>query len=155
VIRPITIHDLNQLMEIEDECFTEEGGDGWDLESYVEWLSHRTTGGFVYETSPNQIAAAILFDAQPIGRSLEVASIGVRKNWRKHGVGSAMLRAVLGEAAIREMRKVWLIVASDNVAACKLYATHGFKGAEHLPDYYKANRHGLRMEREMERGRDR
>lgn len=149
MIRPVTLRDLAQIMEIEEECFDETKGDAWDLESYVDWFAQPFTGGFVYETNPRAVAAVALFDAQPIGRKVELVSIAVRKSWRQHKLGHAMLRAVLGEAAIREMRRIWLNVAADNTIARKLYVAHGFKTVATEENYYIKGRAAHTMERDL------
>jgi RimJ/RimL family protein N-acetyltransferase len=52
--------------------------------------------------------------------------MAVAKDWRAHGIGSALLAAALAWARERGLHKVCLSVFPHNAAAIALYRKHGF-----------------------------
>jgi ribosomal protein S18 acetylase RimI-like enzyme len=52
--------------------------------------------------------------------------MGVRSEWRRHGVGRRLLEESLGLARAAGLEKLELEVFTDNEGAIRLYETHGF-----------------------------
>ncbi len=78
-----------------------------------------------------------------------VNTIGVRRDAQRHGVGTALLTALLAEAARRGAWRTLLEVAVDNAAAQRLYARHGFEAVAVRRGYYQpSNTDALVMLRE-------
>ncbi|GIJ44731.1 ribosomal-protein-alanine acetyltransferase [Virgisporangium aliadipatigenens] len=78
-----------------------------------------------------------------------VQNIAVRRDVQRGGIGTALLRDLLGEAARRGIPRVLLEVAVDNAPAQKLYARHGFEGIGVRKGYYQpSNTDALVMLRE-------
>jgi ribosomal-protein-alanine N-acetyltransferase len=70
----------------------------------------------------------------------EVQTLGVAPHRRREGLGSLLLRALLGEAERRGAREVLLEVRADNVAAQRLYAAAGFERLAVRRGYYAGGR---------------
>ncbi len=69
-------------------------------------------------------------DAAPFG----VVALTVLEAYRRKGLGEALLRALLCDAAAGGLREVWLSVRPDNTPALRLYQKLGFVGrAGHPP----------------------
>ncbi|HEX5598570.1 MAG TPA: ribosomal protein S18-alanine N-acetyltransferase [Micromonosporaceae bacterium] len=84
-----------------------------------------------------------------------VQNIAVRRDVQRHGIGRALLEALLAEAARRGVRKVLLEVAADNAPAQKLYAAYGFEPIGVRRGYYQpSNTDALVMQRLTDLGRD-
>jgi [ribosomal protein S18]-alanine N-acetyltransferase len=66
-----------------------------------------------------------------------VQTLGVADAWQGRGVGTAMLRALLAEAAARRAPRVSLEVRADNERAQQLYARHGFQTVGRRRGYYQ------------------
>jgi ribosomal-protein-alanine N-acetyltransferase len=66
-----------------------------------------------------------------------VQNLAVRRDAQRYGLGRALLRDLLAEAARRGARNVLLEVAADNVAAQKLYANDGFEPIGVRRGYYQ------------------
>jgi ribosomal-protein-alanine N-acetyltransferase len=66
-----------------------------------------------------------------------VQNIAVRRDAQRHGVGRALLEALLAEAARLAVPKVLLEVAVDNAAAQRLYATYDFEPVGIRRGYYQ------------------
>jgi ribosomal-protein-alanine N-acetyltransferase len=80
-----------------------------------------------------------------------VQNIAVRRDHQRHGVGRALLEALVAEAARRGVRKILLEVAVDNGPAQKLYAAYGFEQVGVRRGYYQpSNTDALVMLREQD-----
>jgi ribosomal-protein-alanine N-acetyltransferase len=71
----------------------------------------------------------------------EILSLGVLPEWRREGVGMALLDSVCGEARRRNAECIVLEVAVDNIAALALYAARGFIPVGRRPNYYRRTGH--------------
>ncbi len=88
--------------------------------------------------------------ADPPGEAW-IQTIGVRRHVQRHGVGRALLEALLAEVARRGIRRTLLEVAVDNAPAQKLYAGYGFEPVGIRRGYYQpSNTDALVMLREEE-----
>jgi mycothiol synthase len=99
------------------------------------WLQGTRADGFdptlwflPYDLETGEVVGVCLcFDAEGVGN---VENVGVRRAWRKQGVGLAMLRHALGEFQRRGIRHADLSVdASSPTGAPRLYARAGFEVA--------------------------
>lgn len=81
--------------------------------------------------------AAVHVDGEAVGCGMAVSQEGcagifcmaTRANYRRRGIGSAVLRALLKWAADRNDRTAYLQVMKENGAAQALYSGHGFRRA--------------------------
>ena len=60
----------------------------------------------------------------------------VRDGFRHRGVGTALLRAVIGALEERSVRTICLTVAPGNTPAMQLYRAEGFVQESFRPDYF-------------------
>ena len=74
--------------------------------------------------------------ARDLGEECEVLALGVRPQWRRHGVGRALVAALVRAAARRGDGSLVLEVAADNEPAQRLYAAAGFVAVGRRPRYY-------------------
>ena len=73
-------------------------------------------------------------------RKAHVASIGslaVHSNYQKQGVGTRLLETVISRLENKQIRRVELIVESDNPGAIALYEKFGFQVEGTLRNYFK------------------
>ncbi|MFJ6025430.1 ribosomal protein S18-alanine N-acetyltransferase [Brevundimonas sp. NPDC092305] len=66
----------------------------------------------------------------------EILTLAVRPEARGRGLAGILLRQALADAATRDVRRVFLEVADDNLAARAVYAKAGFEQAGIRPRYY-------------------
>jgi len=92
----------------------------------------RLGGGFCNVLAYVDGVAAGMVSGMPTDEDGTVALVAmwVAPFARGHGVGDALVRAVLDWAAGREARRVVLRVAEGNDRAAGLYRRHGFTGSE-------------------------
>ena len=78
-----------------------------------------------------------------------VQNIAVRQDRQRRGIGRALLRALLAEAARRGVKAVLLEVAVDNGTAQRLYDSFGFEPVGVRRGYYQpSNTDALVMRRD-------
>jgi [ribosomal protein S18]-alanine N-acetyltransferase len=66
-----------------------------------------------------------------------IQNLAVRRDRQRHGLGRALLEALLAEADRAGRRSVLLEVAVDNVPAQRLYDAYGFDGVGVRRGYYQ------------------
>ena len=66
----------------------------------------------------------------------EIITIGVAPNARRNGIASAMLTIIENNIKNQGVKKIFLEVASTNIAGQKLYENNGYKTVGIRPKYY-------------------
>ena len=86
---------------------------------------------------------------------LEICNIAVKKQFRKKGIGRALLRQLLNHARPFERAVIWLEVRESNQAALDFYSAHNFKIAYRRKDFYsRPPEDALVMKLEISRERE-
>ena len=128
--------DLDEVVEIEEAT----GLNRWGRDAYRRELltnphalmyavrpttaGHRRVLGFV--------AAALMFD------ELHINNIASHPDYRRVGVGRALLDEALREGRLRGAVYCVLEVRASNETAQKLYLAHGFSVTRRRKDYYRS-----------------
>ena len=112
-------------------CFPE---DPWDVGAIEQIMGIPGFFGRVGWVGATPVGFAL---ALALGEEAEILSLGVLPDYRRRGVGSAILDSVCGEARLRGAECVVLEMASDNQAASALYAGRGFAIVGHRRNYYR------------------
>ena len=66
----------------------------------------------------------------------EIITIGVAPDARRNGIASAMLTIIENNIKNQGVKKIFLEVASTNIAGQKLYENNGYKTVGIRPKYY-------------------
>ena len=130
-ITPLPAGSAEPLALLHAGCFPE---DPWDAEALARILG--LSGGFGFLAWRGDIPVGFAL-ARDLGGEGEILSLGVLPDCRRRGIGWALLRAVIDEAARRELPSIVLEVADDNAAARGLYARAGFVAVGRRPRYYR------------------
>lgn len=129
--RPFEEEHARAFHEALEEAFAAEWGHAF--ERYEDWRARRidvedfdpTVWRAVWDGE--QIAAVILVDAERFGMGW-VASVGVRRPWRRRGLGENLLRWAFRELHARGERRVGLGVDAENPSgATRLYEKVGMR----------------------------
>ncbi len=81
------------------------------------------------------------------GRTADLDSIAVFRQYRRHGVGSALLAAAAARLRRLGIHTLALMVRRDNAGAIAFYKRHGFLRIRTVPDYYEDGTTAWRMRR--------
>ncbi|HXE69632.1 MAG TPA: ribosomal protein S18-alanine N-acetyltransferase [Hyphomicrobiaceae bacterium] len=107
----------------------------WDARSFASLLGQSATVAFVArQGAPGQTVAFIL--GQVAADQAEILTLGVRADWRRQGIASRLIEALLGAARGAGARALFLDVAAGNTAALALYRRLGFEERGRRRAYY-------------------
>lgn len=130
-------HDLLEVVEIEEQS----GLSRWGWAAYYSELQGanrdlmliaRPLRSSIIESGP--IAGYIV--ARETAGELHINNVAVRVEYRRRGIGAALLGRVLHEGARRKATAAFLEVRSANRAAQALYEKNGFKAIARRANYY-------------------
>ncbi len=152
-VRPFVLDDHNQaVFEAHEEAFSDHWGH--TPGTYADWQTRMT-----HHEDFDPSLWFIAWDGDQIaGYSLcryrmgigWVGSLGVRRPWRKHGLGMALLLHSFGEFHKRGMNTIGLGVdASNPTGATRLYQKAGMKITAEYVIYEKEYRPGRDIEEEV------
>ncbi len=138
-LRRATLDDLDAIMELETSTFA---SDAWSRGSMRAELGSRHAYYLVAETAeaPHPDAALVGYAGllAPLGSGqADVQTIAVAPAARRHGLGRALMVAMLDEAPRRGAAEVLLEVRADNPNARALYESLGFEQIAVRPRYYQ------------------
>jgi [ribosomal protein S18]-alanine N-acetyltransferase len=133
VLRPMTDADLDAVVALELAVFGEEA---WTREMLAGELKQQPASRYylVAEEDGTIAGYAGLLGA---GWQADVLTIAVAIGHWGHGIGSAMLDALLAEAARRGCTEVFLEVRTDNTRAQRLYQRYDFTEIGIRRGYYQ------------------
>lgn len=136
-IASMSEHDLLEVVEIEEQS----GLSRWGWAAYYAELQGvnrdlmliaRPTQSSIIEYTP--IAGYIV--ARETAGELHINNVAVRVEFRRRGIGCALLERVLEEARRRKANAAFLEVRSANHAAQALYEKSGFRAIARRANYY-------------------
>lgn len=130
-------HDLIEVVQIEEQS----GLSRWGWAAYYAELQGtnrelmliaRSSRSSIIESGT--IAGYIV--ARETAGELHINNVAVRPEYRRRGIGAALLGRILHEARRRKANAAFLEVRSANHAAQALYEKSGFKAIARRADYY-------------------
>jgi len=141
VIMRMSEHDLLEVVEIEEQS----GLSRWGWAAYYAELQSgnrelmlvaRATRSSTVDSAP--IVGYIV--ARETAGELHINNVAVRSEYRRRGIGAAMLERVIEEARRRKANTAFLEVRSANQAAQALYEKSGFRAIARRTNYYSEPR---------------
>jgi len=144
-LRRMAAGDVPAVIDLERELFPD---DAWTLEMFASELGGRSAGRYylVAEAGGQVVGYAGLMAPVPrqAGRSrpeaggqADVLTMAVAPSSWGRGIGSALLEALLAQAAEQGCAEVFLEVRADNQRAQRLYRGHGFAEVGLRRGYYQ------------------
>jgi len=130
-------HDLLEVVEIEEQS----GLSRWGWAAYYAEL-HGANRDLMLIAKPSGIESRIAgyIVARETAGELHINNVAVRAEYKRRGIGAALLGRVLQEARRRKANAAFLEVRSANHAAQALYEKCGFKAIARRADYYSEPR---------------
>ena len=128
-IRWMCSMDLNQVLEIEADSFEFP----WSERDLLRALQQRNTIGMVVEAGRG-IAGYMLYELHP--KRLHLLNLAVDTSCRRQGVGTSMIRKLVGKLSSDRRKRILLEVRERNLPAQLFFRSHGFKAIDVLSDFY-------------------
>ena len=132
-LRVATPADLEAIMAIETRSFPT---DAWSPDTMAAELASPHGRYFVDELDGDIIGYGGVRALQG-SADADIQTIALLTEHRGQGRGRALLHALLGAAAERGAREVFLEVRADNPSAEGLYRAEGFEEIGRRPHYYQ------------------
>ena len=129
-VREYGLNDLAAIAELEKQCFE----NPWSYSAFCLEYADKTKHYFVAETASGEVAGYGGF--AHVEDEAHIMNIGVSPKYRRQGIGSAILNAILEKSRELGIRAVTLEVNDANVGAIALYEKAGFELAGLRPHYY-------------------
>lgn len=139
-ISTMTEHDLLEVVEIEEHS----GLSRWGWAAYYAELQGSNRGLMLVarvarpleQVKTDQIAGYIV--ARQAANELHINNVAVRVEYRRRGLGSALLTRILEEGQRMDAAAAFLEVRAGNSLAQALYEKCGFRGVGRRRSYYSA-----------------
>jgi len=131
-IRPMTNKDLSMVIAIEADLFPI---DAWTEELFL---------GELAEVSNSRDVSVALLDSEIVGyasfryvgKQGDVNTVAVSRDQQGKGIGTALMNWLESQAALRNVKEIFLEVRSDNEAALKMYASRSYERIDVRRNYY-------------------
>jgi [ribosomal protein S18]-alanine N-acetyltransferase len=148
-LRAVRPEDFNALYALDHACFAP--GIAWSKAELHYFLRHPHNFAIAAEgEAPGvagfAIAGTLTRRGKLIGRLI---TIDVRAEFRRHGLGHALLEAVEAQLRAAGATAEVLEVAVDNLSAQAFYVRHGFARTGRIPGYYLGKIDALAMEKPL------
>lgn len=142
IIEPATWRDLNGLRLLESVCFPKDAWPLWDLIGVLTFpnvVRLKAVGKY-------QMIGFIAADIRKSERVAWIATVGVLPEYRRQGVGSALLTEIERRLTVPTVR---LSVRSSNLPALLLYNQLGYHRYGIWPRYYADGEDALVLEKNL------
>jgi len=146
-VEPATMQNLEELLRIEQECFTTEA---FTRQQVISLLRNPNAVGLLARVN-GEVAGFIIGVVENYGtiKAGRVFTIDVSVKHRRRGVGIKLLKEIEDAFLRGGAETSYLEVRVDNQAARRLYRKQGYQEIESLDDYYSIGVHGLRLKKQL------
>jgi len=142
MILSATWHDLNAVRRIEAICFPQDAWPLWDIIGVLAFPNVVR----LKAVCDGQTVGFIAGDLRPAERLVWIATIGVLPEYRRRGIGAALLQACEANAHLPRVR---LNVRTSNDTAIRLYKQMGYVQVGLWPRYYQDGEDALIFEKKL------
>lgn len=133
-IGPMRYEDLDQVVAIERASFRTP----WSRSAFLSELLENQRA--CYLVARNGSGAIVGYaGAWLVLEEAHVTNVAVHPDWRRQGVGEALMRAIMETTAQKGARRMTLEVRTSNETARRLYERLGFVKIGVRPRYYQDN----------------
>jgi ribosomal protein S18 acetylase RimI-like enzyme len=140
-ILPASLRDMNALRKLEHACFNQ---DAWSLFDLIAVLTFPDVVR-LKASLDGLMVGFVAGDPRPSKGFSWIATIGVLPEYRRRGIGRALLRACEREIPTPRIR---LSVRIENGPAIRLYEREGYQRVDVWREYYHDGGDALVMEKE-------
>ncbi|MDE7380208.1 MAG: ribosomal protein S18-alanine N-acetyltransferase [Clostridia bacterium] len=140
-IRKCKYEDILSISELEKECFK---GESWSFGTIASAFENPSHCMLVAEDGGEVIGFGC---TSTTCETSDLENVLVAEEYRRSGVGKAILTALIDDAAERGAEKMFLEVRVSNSSAMRLYLSCGFAGVYARTRYYSDGEDCLVMQR--------
>lgn len=140
-VRKCKYEDILAVSELEKECFK---GESWSFGTIASAFENPAYTMAVAEEGGEVIGYGCTCTAC---ESCDLENVLVAEEYRRGGVGGAIMEYLLADAKARGAEKVFLEVRVSNYAAMKMYLSCGFVGVHARTRYYSDGEDCLVMQK--------
>jgi [ribosomal protein S18]-alanine N-acetyltransferase len=139
-IRPMAAADVDPVLAIER---TSETAPHWGMAAYTRNLEDSGASALRRVALVAEVNGAVAglgmvrILAAPDGGEAELETIVVAAEWRRRGIGAALMRGLLDSARVQGARRLYLEVRASNSAAIGLYRRLGMEETGRRRGYYR------------------
>lgn len=133
--------DIDRIMDVMVRAFPPEYGEAWSRRQIVDSLILASThyslimaNGAIASGDEEPVAGFAL--TRRLMDEEELLLFAIAPEFRRQGLGSALLVHVIAEAKASGVQRLFLEMRKDNPAG-SLYAAHGFRTVGIRPKYYR------------------
>lgn len=130
VIRPAFAADLLAILSVEASCRSVT----WSSRGIAQELSDENTLGLVALATGGAVCGYAL--SRCAADECTVHTIAVLPSWRRRGIGTSLMHALIAQAAQRRIATLFLEVRGKNTGAQAFYAALGFAPCGTRKTYY-------------------
>ena len=134
VFRPVGALDLDSAAALHRQAFEPLGERPWTRRDMAELLASPGVAGLLVEVEGREGGFALW---RTVADEAELLTIAVRSDRQRHGLGRALLAAVVGQARHGGAQSLFLEVGADNAPARSLYSQAGFVEVGRRRNYYR------------------
>lgn len=145
MIRPATLHDIDALVAIENQCF---GSDILSRRSFRYLLTKGHANTVLAEQDGRVCGYAMALYSGGTSMS-RLYSLAVEPPLRRRGIGLRLLQAIELQAEGHDCASMRLEVRRDNGPAQSLFRKNGYKQFGAIADYYEDHMDALRYEKSL------
>ena len=138
----MNLGDLEECWTLDQRCFHD--GEAYDRETFRELLTHRDAVALKMVAAESVMVGFVIGLVEP-DRTGHVVVLGVAPEWRRQGIGRALMAEVEDAFAARSIRTIHLEVRTTNNGARALYEQIGFAIAGRRLAYYTNGDDGYLM----------
>jgi ribosomal-protein-alanine N-acetyltransferase len=143
-VRGFASNDLPAVLAIEQASFDR---DAWTAECFSIYIQ-RFPEYFLIAAVRNQVVGYSV--SWRVRRNIELASIAVLPSFRRHSIGRSLLASTISRAAHDGVRRMSLMVRTDNVPAQRFYRSAGFRRKRTVANYYEDGASAWHMSLELQ-----
>ncbi|MDY6765021.1 MAG: ribosomal protein S18-alanine N-acetyltransferase [Halobacteria archaeon] len=142
-IRTAQGSDIHGVLRVEKECFDE-----WSPHLLIQ-LCGRTETLLVCEDESEGDITGYALGILTNSTHARVMSLGVRKEYRRQGIGRALMEELLDVFRNKDISNVELEVRVSNTAAQELYESLGFTKERRRDSYYSDGEDAYVMQKQL------
>lgn len=129
-IRWMITRDMPEVLRIERDAFEFP----WSEDDFQQEQRRKNVIGMVAEDREGRVVGYMLYELHKF--RIHISDFAVSGNFRRRGIGSAMVAKLVGKLSVERRTRIMLEVRETNLDAQLFFRAMGFRAIAVLPDFY-------------------